>query len=197
MENSNESFQNVLKKAQKLGYAEPGNPKLDLNGFDAFAKVRILSSLAFNSKISKHKCLMEGIENIDLKDIRIANQLDLRIKLLGISELKNNSETSFDYMFCQTGIDFSEHIEVLYHLRNTQNNSEIIVKAIIEDRENPAIDSVFDLYKTADFHEREIFDLFGVKFNNHPDLRRILLDDDWEGYPLRKDYVDEVNIVEL
>ena len=114
-----------------------------------------------------------------------------------ISELKNNSETSFDYMFCQTGIDFSEHIEVLYHLRNTQNNSEIIVKAIIEDRENPAIDSVFDLYKTADFHEREIFDLFGVKFNNHHDLRRILLDDDWEGYPLRKDYVDEVNIVEL
>ena len=90
MENSNESFQNVLKKAQKLGYAEPGNPKLDLNGFDAFAKIRILSSLAFNSKISKHKCLMEGIENIDLKDIRITNQLDLRIKLLGISELKNN-----------------------------------------------------------------------------------------------------------
>ena len=114
-----------------------------------------------------------------------------------ISELKNNSDTSFDYMFCQTGIDFPEHIEVLYHLRNTQNNSEIVIKARIEDRENPAIDSVFDLYKTSDFHEREIFDLFGVKFNNHPDLRRILLDDDWEGYPLRKDYVDEVNIVEL
>ena len=114
-----------------------------------------------------------------------------------ISELKNNSDTSFDYMFCQTGIDFPEHIEVLYHLRNTQNNSEIVIKAKIEDRENPSIDSVFDLYKTADFHEREIFDLFGVKFNNHPDLRRILLDDDWEGYPLRKDYVDEVNIVEL
>ena len=90
MENSNQSFPDVLKKAQKLGYAEPGNPKLDLNGFDAFAKVRILSALAFNSKISKHKCLMEGIEKIELKDIEIANQLDLRIKLLGISELKNN-----------------------------------------------------------------------------------------------------------
>jgi len=89
MENSNESFLTVLKKAQKLGYAEPGNPKLDLNGFDAFAKVRILSALTFNSKISKYKCLMEGIEKIDLKDIKIANQLDLRIKLLGISELKN------------------------------------------------------------------------------------------------------------
>ncbi|MBC8265411.1 MAG: NADH-quinone oxidoreductase subunit C [Flavobacteriales bacterium] len=114
-----------------------------------------------------------------------------------ISELKNNSDTNFDYLFCQTGIDFPDHIEVLYHLRNTQNNSEIVVKAKIEDRENPSIASVSDLYKTADFHEREIFDLFGVKFNNHPDLRRIFLDDDWEGFPLRKDYVDEVNIVEL
>jgi len=90
MESSNDSFPNVLKKAQKLGYAEPGNPKLDLNGFDAFAKVRILSSLAFNTKISKHKCLMEGIEKIELKDIQIANQLNLRIKLLGISELIKN-----------------------------------------------------------------------------------------------------------
>ncbi len=90
MENSEQNFADVLKKAQLLGYAEPGNPKLDLNGFDAFAKVRILSSLAFNSKISNKKCLMEGIEKIDLKDIKIANQLDLRIKLLGISELKNN-----------------------------------------------------------------------------------------------------------
>ena len=90
MENSDQNFADVLKKAQLLGYAEPGNPKLDLNGFDAFAKVRILSALAFNSKISNKKCLMEGIEKIDLKDIKIANQLDLRIKLLGISELKNN-----------------------------------------------------------------------------------------------------------
>ncbi len=90
MEDSNKNFADVLKKAQKLGYAEPSNPKLDLNGFDAFAKIRILSALSFNSKISKHKCLMEGIEKIELKDIIIASQLNLRIKLLGISELKNN-----------------------------------------------------------------------------------------------------------
>ena len=90
MENSNDTFKNVLNKAQNLGYAEPGNPQLDLNGADAFAKVRILSSLSFNTKISKHKCLMEGIEKIELKDIKIANQLNLRIKLLGISELINN-----------------------------------------------------------------------------------------------------------
>ncbi len=90
MEKSNDTSKNVLKKSQKLGYAEPGNPKLDLNGYDAFAKVRILSSLAFNKKISRHKCLMEGIENIDSKDIDIAKQLNFRIKLLGITELINN-----------------------------------------------------------------------------------------------------------
>ena len=89
MEKTGENFEKVLKKAQQLGYAEPGNPKLDLNGFDAFAKVRILSALSFNSLISKSKCIMEGIENIDIKDIKIANQLNLRIKLLGISEIIN------------------------------------------------------------------------------------------------------------
>ncbi len=90
MESSNETFEKVLQKAQKLGYAEPGNPKLDLNGFDAFAKVRILSALAFNTKISKFNCIMEGIENIKLEDIKIASQLGLRVKLLGISQIINN-----------------------------------------------------------------------------------------------------------
>ena len=89
MEITKDDFKNVLSNAQKLGYAEPGNPKLDLNGFDALAKVKILSSLAFNIKISKEKSLMEGIENISSKDIEIANQLNYRIKLLGITELIN------------------------------------------------------------------------------------------------------------
>ena len=89
MENSNENFDSVLKKAQKLGYAEPGNPKLDLNGFDAFAKIRILSALSFNTKISKSNCIMEGIQNIKLEDIKTASQLGLRVKLLGISEIIN------------------------------------------------------------------------------------------------------------
>ncbi len=90
MENSNEDLSRVLKKAQQLGYAEPGNPKLDLNGFDAFAKIRILSALSFNTKISNKKCIMEGLENINLEDIKIAGQLGMRIKLLGISEVINN-----------------------------------------------------------------------------------------------------------
>ncbi|MBD1145730.1 homoserine dehydrogenase [Pelagibacterales bacterium SAG-MED34] len=91
MKRTKDSFKNVLKMAQKLGYAEPGNPKLDLNGYDALAKIKILTSLAFNKKISKSECLMEGIENIDYTDIKIADQLDFRIKLLGITEIINNS----------------------------------------------------------------------------------------------------------
>ena len=90
MEACKDTFSKVLLKAQKLGYAEPSNPKLDLNGYDAMAKIKILSSLAFNKKISNSKCLMEGIEDIEIKDIDIANQLNLRIKLLGITELIGN-----------------------------------------------------------------------------------------------------------
>ena len=90
MEITKDSFQNVLKKAQKLGYAEPGNPKLDLNGYDAMAKVKILSALSFNKTISSNKSLMEGIENIESKDFDIAEQLNLRIKLLGITEIIDN-----------------------------------------------------------------------------------------------------------
>ncbi len=90
MENTGSSFKNALMKAQNLGYAEPGNPKLDLNGYDTLAKVKILSALAFNKKISKSQCMMEGIENIESKDFDMAEQLNLRIKLLGVTEMINN-----------------------------------------------------------------------------------------------------------
>jgi homoserine dehydrogenase len=90
MEQTKDSFANVLSKAQKLGYAEPGNTKFDLNGYDALAKVKILSALSFNNKISNSKYLMEGIENIDSKDFEIVDQLNYRIKLLGITEIINN-----------------------------------------------------------------------------------------------------------
>ena len=87
MDTTKDTFHNVLKKAQKLGYAELSNPKLDLNGYDTLAKVKILSSLSFNKNISNNKYLMEGIENIEPKDFDMAEQLNLKIKLLGITEL--------------------------------------------------------------------------------------------------------------
>ena len=89
MQETNNSFKDVLKKAQKLGFAET-NPKFDLNGKDVLSKIKILSSLSFNKKISKNKSLMKGIEDIELKDIKMANSLGMRIKLLGITEIIDN-----------------------------------------------------------------------------------------------------------
>ncbi len=89
MQKTKNSFHKVLKDAQELGLAE-SNPKFDLDGSDVLSKIRILSSLAFNKKISKNKCLKNGIENIELTDIEMAERLDLRIKLLGITEIINN-----------------------------------------------------------------------------------------------------------
>lgn len=111
--------------------------------------------------------------------------------------LRNNPELKFDFLFCLTGVDWITHLMVVYHLTSTEFNHDIVLKVKLEDRGNPEIETVSDIWKTAEFHEREIFDLFGIKFINHPDLRRILLEDDWSGYPLRKDYRDEANIVEL
>ncbi len=89
MQKSNNDFYDVLAKAQSLGYAE-SNPKFDLNGNDVLSKIKILSSLSFNNKISNFVNLMEGIERIELKDIKMANELGMNIKLLGITEIINN-----------------------------------------------------------------------------------------------------------
>ena len=89
MEETNKSFNDVLSKAQKLGFAE-SNPKFDLNGNDVLSKIKILSSLSFNKKISKQRSLMKGIEDIELKDIEMASKLGMRIKLLGITEIIDN-----------------------------------------------------------------------------------------------------------
>ncbi|MBK8984364.1 MAG: NADH-quinone oxidoreductase subunit C [Ignavibacteria bacterium] len=111
--------------------------------------------------------------------------------------LRYDPETQMDYLFCMTAIDWNTHFFTIYHLTSSVTNFTVVIKVKITDRETPNIDTVCDIWKTAEFHEREVYDLFGIKFNNHPDLRRILLEDDWVGYPLRKDYKDEVNIVEL
>ena len=111
-------------------------------------------------------------------------------------KLKETDEMSFDYLFCLTGVDEGETLSVVYHLRSTQYGHEVVLKVKAENRENPVVDTVCDIWKTAEFHEREIFDLFGIKFNHHPNLKRIFLEETWQGFPLRKDYVDEVNIVE-
>jgi len=112
-----------------------------------------------------------------------------------MSRLKNDKQTKFDYLFCLTGVDWEPELGVVYHLESTTHRHNIVVKVKTADRENPNFDSVWDIWRTAEFHEREVFDFFGIKFNNHPNLKRLFLTPNWEGFPLRKDYVDEVNMV--
>lgn len=113
------------------------------------------------------------------------------------NELKLNHELLFDYLFCVTCVDWKTHLSMVYHLSSSVNNNIIVIKANISDRVNASIESVCSLWKTAEFHEREAYDLFGVKFKNHPDLRRLFLTDEWEGWPLRKDYEDPINMIKL
>ena len=112
-----------------------------------------------------------------------------------MAQLKSNSETNFDYLFCLSGVDWGKELGVVYHLESTAHRHIIVVKVKTEDRENPVFDSVYELWKTAEFHECEVFDFFGIKFNNHPDLKRLFLTEDWDGFPLRKDYVDDINMI--
>lgn len=109
---------------------------------------------------------------------------------------KNLRDAHYDYLICITGVDWKDHFSVVYHFQSRESKHVFVLKAKITDRVNPVVDTVSDIWKTAEMHEREVFDLFGIKFNNHPDLRRLFLDDTW-GFPLRKDYVDDVTIVQL
>lgn len=109
--------------------------------------------------------------------------------------LKNDSNTSFDYLFCLTGVDWGKELGVVYHLESIAHRHILVVKVQTLDRENPVFDSVQDIWPTANFHEREVFDLFGIKFKGHPNLKRLFMPEDWKGFPLRKDYEDEVNMV--
>lgn len=108
--------------------------------------------------------------------------------------LREREEVNFDFLSCLSGVDYGQDLGVVYHLRSSSYDHTIVLKTLTSDRVNPVLDSVSDIWATADFHEREVYDLLGVKFANHPDLRRLFLDSSW-GFPLRKDYVDDINIV--
>jgi NADH-quinone oxidoreductase subunit C len=110
--------------------------------------------------------------------------------------LLSTSGLDFDYLFCVTCVDWKTHLTMVYHLTSTTHRHTLVVKSKL-DRANPEIETVCDIWRTAEFHEREQSELFGVKFLNHPDLRKLILEDDFVGYPLRKDFEDPVNMIKL
>ena len=107
-----------------------------------------------------------------------------------LTAAKNSPNISCDFLHDLCGLDLVDHLEVVYQLSSLHGAQLLRVKAVV-DRENPVIDSVTSLWQGADFLEREAYDMFGIKFTGHPNLKRIYLWDDFEGYPLRKDYVTE------
>jgi len=111
--------------------------------------------------------------------------------------LRTNELILFDYLFCLTCIDWKTDLTMVYHMTSTQHRHVIVIKAKL-DRNTPRIDTVSDIWRTAEFHEREVFEMFGVNFLNHPDLRLLILPDGWEGKnPMRKDFEDPVNMIKL
>ncbi len=99
-------------------------------------------------------------------------------------------DLGFEYLNCLSGADWLSRLEVVYDLSSLRHPSKVHLRVPLP-RENPVLRSVTDIWRGADWHERECFDLFGIRFEGHPDLRRILLPEDWVGFPLRKDYRDE------
>ncbi len=112
-------------------------------------------------------------------------------------QLSKDPSLNFDFLFCLTCIDWKTHLTMVYHLTSTTYRHNIVVKSKL-DRIKPEIESVSQIWRTADFHEREVYEMFGVNFLNHPDLRLLILPDGWEGKnPLRKDFEDPINMIRL
>jgi NADH-quinone oxidoreductase subunit C len=106
--------------------------------------------------------------------------------------LRRDPSLSFDYLECITGVDYPDDkkIVVVYHVYSYTLKHRVVLKAFL-DRDDPAMPTLVNVWSVANWQERECFDLLGVLFEGHPDLRRLLLPDDWEGYPLRKDFEEK------
>ena len=102
--------------------------------------------------------------------------------------LKSSSQFDFNYLNHITAVDYYDYFELVYQLTSIKHNHSLVLKARCYDRDNPTVPSIVSLYKGADFQEREIYDLMGISFEGHPNLKRIALWEGFKGHPLRKDY---------
>ena len=101
--------------------------------------------------------------------------------------LRGDVAMRFESLMCQSGVDYEDHLSVVYHLFSTPHRHRIVLKVEV-GREDPHVPTVEHVWRVANWHEREIYDMFGIAFDGHSDPRRILCPDDWEGFPLRRDY---------
>lgn len=139
------------------------------------------SILSLNSELIQR-------ESSSIPSVRIP--VSLFFKIMEI--LKTDSRFLFDHLQFHTALDVvnEDKFECLYLLRSSKLQTEILISVLLP-RANPVIPSLCRLWSIAEWQEREVFDMFGVLYEGHPDLRRLFLEDDWKGFPLRKDYQDE------
>ncbi len=126
----------------------------------------------------------DGIVETDTDCLVVKNESLLAIA----SFIKTAPGLDFDYLSTVTGVDYGDYFELVYHLVSLRHNHSLVIKTRRYQRNKPVVASVVGLWRAADLQEREIFDLFGISFNGHPNMKRIVLWDGFDGHPLRKDY---------
>ena len=128
---------------------------------------------------------------VDSDSISIGN--DIYIAHTSVNDvikfLKEDSELDFNFLTSITAVDYVEYIEIIYHLLSLRQNHRIILKTKCYEIDKPIVPSISDLWKGAELQEREIWDLLGIKFKGHPNMKRILLWEGFEGHPLRRDFI--------
>lgn len=148
----------------------------------------------------KNKLISKFGESLIIEENNVGLQpsitIDKNVLIEVCKYLRDTEELYFDYLSCLSGVDYAidkNYLTVVYHLCSIPYQHQLTIKVNTNfDRENNIVDpipSVNEIWRSADWHEREAYDFYGIPFANHPDLRRILCPDDWEGFPLRKDYV--------
>ena len=106
-----------------------------------------------------------------------------------IAFLKITPEFDFDFLNSITAVDYFDYFDVVYHLSSMKQNRSLVVKTRVYGRDNLVVPSIVSIYQGADFQEREVYDLMGIRFEGHPNMKRIVLWDGFQGHPLRKDYL--------
>ncbi len=143
-----------------------------------------LSGLEIAKQVTEH--FPEAVSEANDQAILVKSE-----SLFEVAEyLKNSPELDFNYLNHLTAVDYYSYFEVVYHLTSLQRNHSLVLKTQCYDRDKPAIPSVVSLWRGADFQEREIYDLMGINFSGHPNLKPIFLWTGFQGHPLRKDYLE-------
>lgn len=127
----------------------------------------------------------------------LSMEVDAKDWLPAAEKIRNIPGLDYDFLFCMTGVDWKTHLSVVFHFTSTRHRQPLVVNVKL-DSQKPELESVSHIWRTAEFNERECYEMYGVHFLNHPDLRLLILPEGWEGRnPMRKDFEDPVNMIKL